>query len=152
MDESEVLGYFAEDSETKAIFIYLESFKRPKHFLEVAREVTRIKPIILLKGGSTQEGAKAAVAHTAAMASDDRISDAALRQTGIIRVHKYSHLFLAAKALAVMPLPKGKRVSFLAPSGAMLVVLSDLCHQHLGLEVASLTESTRGYMGSHLEL
>lgn len=75
VDESEVLGYFAEDSETKAIFIYLESFKRPKHFLEVAREVTRIKPIILLKGGSTQEGAKAAVAHTAAMASDDRISE-----------------------------------------------------------------------------
>jgi len=75
VDESEVLGYLAEDSETRAFFIYLESFKRPKHFFEIAREVTRIKPIILLKGGSTQEGAKAAVAHTAAMASDDRISE-----------------------------------------------------------------------------
>lgn len=143
VDESEVLEYLAQDSETKAIFVYLESFKAPKRFLEIAREVTRIKPIILLKGGSTQEGAKAAVAHTAAMASDDLITDAALRQAGIVRIHKYSHLFLVAKALSAMPLPKGRRVSFLAPSGAMLVVLSDLCHQRLGLEVAPLSEPTR---------
>jgi acyl-CoA synthetase (NDP forming) len=143
VDESEVLEYLAEDPETKAIFVYLESFKRPKRFMEIAREVTRRKPIILLKGGSTEGGEQAAVAHTAALASDDQIIDGALKQAGIIRVYKYSHLFLTAKAVATLPLPKGNRVSFLAPSGAMLVVLTDLCHQRLGLEVPDLEEKTR---------
>ena len=143
VDESEVLEYLGEDEETKAIFIYLESFKKPKRFLEVAKKVTRRKPVILLKGGSTNEGARAAVAHTAAMASNDRVTDGALRQAGIVRIHKYSHLFLAAKALAVMPVPQGPRVSFLAPSGAMLVVLSDLCHNELGLQVPQLEEENR---------
>ena len=143
VDESEVLEYLGEDEETKAIFIYLESFKKPKRFLEVAKKVTRRKPVILLKGGSTNEGARAAVAHTAAMASNDRVTDGALRQAGIVRIHKYSHLFLAAKALAVMPVPQGPSVSFLAPSGAMLVVLSDLCHNELGLQVPKLEEKSR---------
>ena len=60
-----------------------------------------------------------------------------------MRIHKYSHLFMAAKALAVMPVPRGPRVSFLAPSGAMLVVLSDLCHNELGLQVPQLEEENR---------
>jgi acyl-CoA synthetase (NDP forming) len=143
VEESDILEYYAGDLETKAIFIYLESFKRPERFLEIAREVTRIKPVIILKGGSTAEGARAAVAHTAALASDDRILDGALKKAGIVRVYKYSHLFLAAKALAVMPLPRGNRVSFMAPSGAMLVVLTDLCQRDLGLSVPDLEEQTR---------
>ena len=143
VDESDVLEYYAEDPETKAIFVYLESFKRPRRFLDIAREITRIKPVIFLKGGGTTEGARAAVAHTAALASDERIIDGALKQAGITRVHNYSHLFLAAKALAVMPLPQGNKVSFLAPSGAMLVVLTDLCRQRWGLEVPQLAESTQ---------
>ena len=56
VDESEVLEYLGEDEETKAIFVYLESFKKPKRFLEVAKGITRRKPVILLKGGSTNEG------------------------------------------------------------------------------------------------
>ncbi len=143
VEESEVLEYYAEDPETKAIFMYLESFKRPKRFFEIAREVTRKKPVVLLKGGSTSEGARAAVAHTAAMAAEDRIIDGALRQAGIVRVYKYSHLFLAAKALACMPLPLGNRVSFSAPSGAMLVVLTDLCRKFWNLEVPNVEERTR---------
>jgi len=143
IDESEALEYYAEDPETKAIFLYLESIKRPGHFIDVAREVTRIKPVFFLKGGSTREGSQAAVTHTAALASDERIIDGAIRQAGITRLYDYSHLFLAAKALAVMPLPRGNRVSFLAPSGAMLVILADLCYQRWGLAVPDLEEVTR---------
>ena len=143
VDENEVLEYYAEDPETKAIFMYLESFKRPKRFFEIAREVTRKKPVVLLKGGGTAEGARAAVAHTAAMAAEDRVIDGALRQAGIVRVYKYSHLFLAAKALACMPLPRGNRVSFSAPSGAMLVVLTDLCRKFWDPEVPNIEEKTR---------
>jgi len=137
IDESEVLEYLASDPETDAIVIYLESFKQPRRFLEVARAVTRRKPVIMLKSGSTEAGKRAAIAHTAAMAAEDRVVDGMLRQAGIVRIWDYTHLILAGKALSMVPLPKGNRVSFLAPSGAMLVVLTDLCTR-LGLEVPAL--------------
>jgi acyl-CoA synthetase (NDP forming) len=146
VEESEVLEYYGRDPETKAIFVYLESFKKPRRFLEVAAQVTRSKPVILLKGGSTAEGSRAAVAHTAALASDDRIIEGALRQAGVVRVYDYSHLILAAKAISAMPLPRGNRVSFLAPSGAMLVCMTDLCHRRWGLQVPELEEKTRRYL------
>jgi acyl-CoA synthetase (NDP forming) len=143
IDENDILEYYATDPETKAIFIYLESFKNPKRFMEIAGEVTRSKPVILLKGGSSREGAQAAVAHTAAMASDDRLIDAALKQAGVVRIYEYSHLVLAAKILACMPLPRGNRISFLAPSGAQLVCITDLCRRTLGLDVPEVEEATR---------
>jgi acetate---CoA ligase (ADP-forming) len=137
VDESEALEYLASDQQTDAIIVYLESFKKPRRFFEVAKTVTRSKPVIMLKSGSTEAGKHAAVAHTAAMAAEDRLVDGMLRQAGVIRIRDYTHLILAGKALSMVPLPKGNRVSFLAPSGAMLVVLSDLCTR-LGLEVPAL--------------
>jgi acetyltransferase len=141
IDESDALEYLADDPETSVIVIYLESFKRPRRFLELARAVTRRKPVVMLKSGTTEAGKQAAVAHTAAMASEDRLVDGMLRQAGIVRVLDYTQLILAAKALSMLPLPKGNRVSFLAPSGAMLVVLTDLCVR-LGLEVPSVNPET----------
>jgi len=137
LDESDALEYLASDPETDAIVIYLESLKHPRRFLEVAKAVTRQKPVIMLKSGSTEAGKRAAIAHTAAMAAEDRVVDGMLRQAGIVRIWDYTHLILAGKALSMVPLPKGNRVSFLAPSGAMLVVLTDLCTR-LGLEVPAL--------------
>jgi acyl-CoA synthetase (NDP forming) len=141
IDETEALEYLAEDPETTAILIYLESFKRPRRFLDVAREVTRRKPVVMLKSASTEAGKQAAVAHTAAMAGEDRLVDGLLRQAGIVRIGEYTQLVLAAKALSMLPLPQGNRVSFLAPSGAMLVVLTDLCVR-LGLEVPPVSPAT----------
>lgn len=137
LDETDALEYLADDPETAAILLYLESFKRPARFLEVARAVTRRKPIVALKSGATETGRQAAVAHTAALASEDRVVDGMLRQAGIVRVADYTHLLIALKALSMLPLPAGNRLSFLAPSGALLVVLSDLCVR-LGLDVPSL--------------
>ncbi len=142
VEESEALDYLAKDPETHAIIMYLESIKRPERFLEIAREVTRHKPVVMMKGGITEAGKKAAVAHTAAMASEDRLVEGLLRQAGIVRVKEYTQLILAGKALSMIPLPRGNRVSFLTPSGAMLVALSDLCIS-LGLEVPDLEEETR---------
>jgi len=141
IDETEALEYLAEDSETSAIVMYLESIKRPRKFLEIAREVTRHKPVVMLKSGSTEAGRHAAVAHTAAMAAEDRLIDAMLRQAGVVRIWDYTHLILAGKAFSMLPLPKGNRVSFLAPSGAMLVVMSDLCVR-LGLDVSEIEPAT----------
>jgi len=146
IDESDVLEYYAEDPETEVIFLYLESIKRPGRFIEVARQFTRRKPVFLLMGGSTRAGAKAAVTHTASMASNERILDGVIRQAGITRLYEYSHLVSVAKALAHMPLPKGNRVGFLAPSGALLVVLSDLCEQRWSLDVPEIEEKTRMHL------
>ena len=142
IDESEMLDYLGDDPETAAILMYLENIKHPKRFLEVARRVTREKPVVLLKGGASDAGAQAALAHTASLASDDRILDGALAQAGVTRIHKYSHLFQVAKALAEMPVPAGNRVSFLSPSGAFTVCMTDFCRAQ-GLEVPEIRAATR---------
>ncbi len=141
VEESEALEYLGQDPETSAIIIYIESLKKPRRFLEVAREVTRSKPVVMLKGGATEAGRKAADAHTAAMGSEDRIVDGLLRQAGVVRIHEYTDLILAAKAFSMLPPLKGNRVSFLAPSGAMLTVLSDYCTRH-GLVIPELQDAT----------
>ncbi len=142
MEESELLDYLGEDPETHAILLYLESIKNPKRFHRVASRVTRKKPVILLKGGASDDGAKAAQAHTGSLAADGRVVDGAMEQAGVTRIHKYSQLFHLAKALAAMPVPAGNRVSFLSPSGAFTVCMTDYCRA-MGLEVPQLEENTR---------
>jgi acetate---CoA ligase (ADP-forming) len=141
IDESDALEYLGGDSETKAILMYLESIKRPERFLRIARNVTRAKPVIVLKGASTEGGKKAAIAHTAALAQEDRIVGGLLRQAGAVQILEYTHLVLAGKALSMAPLPMGNRIALLAPSGAMLVVLTDLAAR-LGLEIPELAPET----------
>jgi acyl-CoA synthetase (NDP forming) len=136
-DECDALEYLENDPETKSILMYLEHVKRPKRFLEIAQRVTLKKPVVMLKGGATEAGKKAAVAHTASMALEDHLVDGLLKQAGIARIPEYTQLVHVGKALAMSPLPRGNRVGFLAPSGAMLVVLSDLCTR-LGLDVPVL--------------
>jgi acetate---CoA ligase (ADP-forming) len=142
IDESDLIEYLGADPHTKAIFLYLESLKDPRRFLRVARRVSRTKPVIMLKGGVSEAGAAAAVAHTAALAADGRIVDGALAQAGVTRIQRYSQLFHVAKAVDAMPLPRGNRVSFLSPSGAFTVCLTDLSRA-LGLDVRDLEAPTR---------
>ncbi len=142
LEESDLLDYLGDDEETASIFLYLESIKNPKRFLKVASRVSRKKPVFLLKGGASDAGAAAAVAHTGSLAADGRIVDGALAQAGITRIRKYSHLFMVAKALASMPVPKGNRISFLSPSGAFTVCMTDVSRAE-GLEVPDLEEKTR---------
>jgi len=143
ISENEALEYLANDPETRAIFLYLESLKQPREFLKVARRAAAKKPVFVLKGGTSTEGSVAAIAHTAALASDARIVEAALHQACVTQLTDYSQLFHVAKAISPMPLPRGNRISFMAPSGAMLVVLTDLCRQRWDLAVPDLLEENR---------
>ena len=142
LDESDMLDYLGNDEQTESIFLYLESIKDPKRFLRIARRVSRDKPVVMLKGGASVEGARAAVAHTGSLAGDGRVIDGALEQAGVTRIHKYSQLFHVAKALAAMPLPAGNRISFLSPSGAFTVCMTDFARAN-GLEVPDIAEKTR---------
>ena len=143
IDEADVLEFLADDHETGAIFVYLESLHRPREFLETARRITREKPVVMLKGGATEGGAKAALSHTASLGSDDKVLDGALRQAGIVRIDEFTHLFTAAKAAAMMPIPAGNRVGFVSPSGAFIVHLSDICHQRTVLKFPEITAATQ---------
>jgi acetyltransferase len=141
IEDSEVLEYLGEDPETKAVLMYVEGFREPRRFLEVAKKVTRKKPVIILKGGRTKAGAERAFSHTASLAGNDSLLDGAFRQAGIARVRRYADLINVAKGIAFQSLPPGRRVSSLAPSGALGVVVADAC-ESAGLKIARHSESS----------
>ena len=128
---------FEDDDLTRVVILYIESIKNGRRFFEAATRVSRKKPIILLKGGQSDAGSKAASGHTGAMASDRRVFSAACRQAGIIKVDASMDLLDLAAAFASLPLPKGPRTAIMTWGGGWGVIAADLCRHH-GLEVPEL--------------
>ncbi|MEE9199122.1 MAG: CoA-binding protein [Dehalococcoidia bacterium] len=135
------LEYLAQDEDTKAIALYLEGVMEGPRFLQLAREVTRTKPIIVYKGGGTTAGARAAFSHTASIAGADVVFDAFCRQAGVIRCSEPVHIFDMAEALVHQPLPKGNRVGIIG-TGGLCVTTADACAS-LGLQLPELDEATK---------
>lgn len=133
--------YLAQDPETKVIGIYIEGFREGKRFFQLARETTRKKPIVAVKVGRTEPGAKAARGHTGALSGSDIISDAVLKQCGVIRADEIEELFDVVAALLRQPLPRGRRIGILTGGGGHGVVATDACSR-LGLEIGTLSGST----------
>ena len=141
--------YLATDDQTRVITGYVEGLREPRRFFSLAREVTRHKPIVLIKVGRTSEGAKAAWSHTAALSGEDAVYDAAFRQCGVIRVDEVDEMFDVAIALIGQPRPKGRRVGILTGGGGFGVVATDACIK-LGLEVPPLLPETIETLNSRL--
>jgi acyl-CoA synthetase (NDP forming) len=120
---------FEVDELTRTVILYVESVKQGRRFFESARRVSRKKPIVLLKGGQTQAGKRAASSHTGAMASDTRLFNAACRQAGIVKVDQPMELMDLAAAFSSLPLPKGNRVAVMTLGGGWGVVTADLCNR-----------------------
>ncbi|MFC2005869.1 acetate--CoA ligase family protein [Chloroflexota bacterium] len=135
------LEYLAQDDKTQVITGYIEGLRKGRDFFRLAREITKKKPIVVVKVGKTKAGAKAARSHTSAIAGSDIIYDAMFRQAGVIRVNEVEELFDVASALIRQPLPKGKRVGILSSGGGFGCVTSDAC-ERLGLEIAPLSQNT----------
>jgi acetyltransferase len=135
IDEADCIDYFNTDG-TKVIGMYLESIKNGKRFLEAAKHSSI--PILVYKVGRTNEGAKAAMSHTAGMANNDIIFDAACRQVGIIRCKAISELHSMPKIFTTMPLLKGKRIAIFTNSGAFGGITSDLLVE-AGFEIPTLS-------------
>ena len=106
----------------------------------MARETVKRKPIVIFKAGRTDAGSRATMSHTGSMAGSDEIFDSVCRQVGLIRVQEALHLFDLADALAMQPIPQGKRVAILG-SGGQGVVAADACSA-MGLEVPELDGDT----------
>lgn len=144
---SDFLEYLATDKNTKVIVMYVEGLRDARRFMNIAKSVTRIKPIIALKAGRTSSGARAAASHTGSMAGSDQIYDAAFKQCGILRVYDHEEMFDLAKALVSQPLPRGNRIGILTSSGGLGVQLADACETR-GLKVPRFSESiTRQLQG-----
>ncbi len=130
---------FEVDELTRTVMLYVEGIKQGRRFFEIARRVSLKKPIVMLKGGQTQAGTKAASSHTGAMASDTRLFDSVCRQAGIIKVDQSMDLLDLSAAFSSLPLPRGKRVAIMTLGGGWGVVTADLCNQY-GLDVPQLSE------------
>ncbi|MCX7816028.1 MAG: acetate--CoA ligase family protein [Syntrophales bacterium] len=133
-DYMRILG---EDETTNTVTLYIESIKNGQTFLEAAKLLTRKKPVILLKGGRTEAGSRAAASHTGAMAANQRIFEGACRQAGIILTKNTTELLDLAAAFSSLPLPKGNHVGIVTLGGGWGVVASDLCAEN-GLAIPSL--------------
>jgi acyl-CoA synthetase (NDP forming) len=126
------------DSLTRTAVLYVESVKNGRRFFESARRVGRKKPIVLLKGGQSQAGKRAAASHTGALTSDTRVFDAVCRQSGIVKVDQPMALLDLGAAFSSLPLPKGNRAAIMTLGGGWGVVTADLCSQ-FGLDVTELS-------------
>lgn len=146
---ADYIEYLGEDERTRVIVLYIEGLKDGNRFLRSAREVVRKKPIIAYKSGQGEDGARAAMSHTASIAGSDATFDAVCRQSGIIRTHDVSHAFDIAEALSKQPLPKGNRVGIVAGGGGMCVVSTEACNNY-GLSVPELDEGTVKQLSQYL--
>jgi acyl-CoA synthetase (NDP forming) len=125
LDELDFLEYFGNDRETHCLAFYLEDIAHGRRFLEKAREVTRRKPVIVLKAGRTPAGARAVTSHTGRLAGMDAVIGGAFRQYGVQRVVDDEELCDASKCLALLPPARGNRVAVLTPAGGFGVMGTD---------------------------
>jgi acetyl coenzyme A synthetase (ADP forming)-like protein len=146
---NDLLEYWEDDDETRVICMYLESFGNPRHFTEIAKRVSRKKPILIVKSGRTQEGARAASSHTGAIAGRDVTVSTFLAQCGVLRAGSIEELFGVAKALNSCPLPAGNRVAILTNAGGPAIIATDAL-VNLDLRIAEISETSRNLLSEFL--
>jgi len=143
------IRYLADDPQTKVILSYIEGFKDGGRFFETAKEVSKKKPIVLLKAGETPAGAIAARSHTASLAGSYTLFDAMCKQSGVIKVTSLDELVDTGIALMCHPLPRGRRVGIVTAGGGWGVLAADACAR-LGLDVVSLPTETISELDSFM--
>ena len=141
VNENDLLEYFGDQDDIDVISMYLETVTDGNRLTRIARKVAAEKPVIFLSGGRTEAGAKAAMSHTGSIASNARIVETAIKQTGMIMADDFTELKDFAKVFSTQPLPKGNRIAVITLAGSVGVVVSDLCAS-FGLELPKLTPET----------
>jgi acetate---CoA ligase (ADP-forming) len=147
---NDLLSYWEEDPDTELILLYLESFGNPRKFARITRRVGRTKPIVVVKSGRSQAGARATSSHTGALiAASDVTIDALFRQAGVIRTDTMSELFDVAGLLANQPVPAGRRVGIVTNAGGPGILCTDACEAE-GLVVPPLPDEARSALAAFL--
>ncbi|HHW20069.1 acetate--CoA ligase alpha subunit [Thermodesulfovibrio thiophilus] len=141
LNEIDFLEYFAKDPDTDVIIGYIEDVIDGKKFLQIAREVTKVKPVILIKSGATVAGARAASSHTGALAGSDRAFTEAFRKTGIIRVSSIQELFETAEMFISKRNPKGRRLLIITNAGGPGIIAADTADK-MGIKLDPMTRNS----------
>jgi len=142
ISETDILEFLGKDNNIDVIAMYMEDVTSGRRFVDVARAVTAVKPIIALKSGRTEAGKKAVSSHTASLAGNDEVNAAAFRQSGIIRARDNEHLFGLMKAFAKQPLPPSDGVLVVTYTGSLGVAATDTLYLN-GLRLAELEPELR---------
>jgi len=149
VDFGEILDYLVSDPNTHSILMYIEGIRNARSFMSAMRAAALIKPVILVKVGRHAAGSKAAMSHTASLVGSDDVFDAAVSRAGVVRVQTVTQLFTAAKALSCGFRPVGNRLAIVTNGGGPGVMATDRASD-LGLEMATLSDSTIEYLNQHL--
>jgi acetyl coenzyme A synthetase (ADP forming)-like protein len=149
LNETDFIEYFIRDEDTGIILGYIEDVVDGKRFLEVAKRASSVKPIILVKSGGTQAGARAASSHTGALAGSEIAFNAAFKQTGVIRAEGVEDLFETAKAFSSEKLPAGKRLLIITNAGGPGIIAADMSEK-LGLNLPTLSKEITAALASLL--
>jgi len=137
LDEDDLLTFFERDDNTHVIAMHCEDLKDGRSFADVAKRVTKKKPVVMLKAGRTAMGARAASSHTGALAGNDKIYDDVLRQSGVIRAPGLRDMLDYARGLQKLPTPMGENVVIITGAGGSGVLLSDACVEN-GLKLMAM--------------
>lgn len=141
LNEVDFLEYFISDNDTDIILGYIEDVIDGKRFMEVAKRATKVKPVILIKSGGTEAGARAASSHTGALAGSETAFNAAFRQTGVIRSTGIQELFDTALAFSGGKLPKGERLLIITNAGGPGIIAADTSDR-LKIKLPPMTKET----------
>ncbi len=141
INEVDLLGAFEDDPQCKVILGYVEGIKDGKAFMEVAKRVTRKKPVIIIKSGSTEAGARAISSHTGSLAGSESAFSAALKQSGVLKVEILEDLFSVAQAFNAQEIPGGPQVAIFSNAGGPAILASDAVERS-GLRMASFSRET----------
>ena len=149
VNETDMIAYLADDPHTKVIAAYVESIRDGERFLQVASQVTRKKPIILLKAGKSESGARAVSSHTGSLAGSQTAYSTAFKQAGVIEVNSLRALLQTAMAFDFQPLPQNDRAVIFTNAGGPAALLSDSLDAH-GLKLEQLNENLQKKLGEKL--
>jgi len=149
LDSLDFLEYMARDPRIQVIAMYLESVRDGRVLLDLARQVNREKPIIMIKGGETEAGAKTVASHTGSMAGEHRIWEACFRQSGLTQVHSLDAWYDAVLAFLHLPAATGKGVFLIGGGGGNSVSYGDSCVRQ-GLDVPRLSAPIMDWLRRHV--
>ena len=149
LDEVDFIEAMGDDENIGVILLYLESIEEGRRFLKVASRVVKRKPIIVLKGGTSTAGARAAGSHTGALVGSFVAYRAAFNKSGVIMAESVEELFNQAIAFTGQPMPKGEGIAIVTNAGGPGILATDLCAK-LGLKLAGLSRKTRNSLRERL--
>ena len=149
IDEVDLIKAIENDAQTKVVLIYLEGVKNGAEFINAAKKITKIKPMIVVKSGGTMAGAKAASSHTGTLAGSENAFDAAFKQSGILRAKTIEELFDYARIFSFQQLPKGPHIALITNAGGPGIVAADTVERSK-LKMASFSKDTIDTLRSFL--